>query len=54
MKKFSSKLLKVDDEGKVCEAFFEEEKEWFGALIKKVDIEKQEADIDWVGFKKED
>ena len=54
MKKFSSKPLSLDDENKICEAFFEEEKEWYGALIKKVDPLNQTADIEWVGFTKKD
>jgi len=37
MKKFSNKPLKLEDEGKISESFYEEEKTWYGALIKKVD-----------------
>ena len=48
--KVSNRLLTERDKGKVCEAFFENEKQWFAGTIINVNVEQQTADIDWIGY----
>ena len=35
---------------RVCEAFFEQEKTWFAALIQDIDEGAQEAEVAWIGY----
>lgn len=48
--KVSNRLLTERDKGKVCEAFFETEKQWFAGSINNVNVEQQTAEIDWIGY----
>lgn len=48
--KVSMRSLTEKDKGKVCEAFFESEQQWFAGTITNVNVENQTAEIDWVGY----
>lgn len=48
--KVSNKTLTEKDKGKVCEAFFDTEKQWFAGTITNVNVEQQTAEIDWIGY----
>ena len=48
--KISMRTLTEKDKGKVCEAFFESEQQWFAGTISNVNLETQTAEIDWIGF----
>ena len=44
--------LTKDASGKIAEAYFESESQWFAAYIIDEDEEKQEAEVQWIGVKK--
>lgn len=48
--KVSNRMLTERDKGKVCEAFFDSEKQWFAGTVINVNVEQQTAEIDWVGY----
>ena len=48
--KISMRTLTEKDKGKVCEAFFESEHQWFAGTITNVNLETQTAEIDWLGY----
>lgn len=48
--KVSMRSLTEKDKGKVCEAFFESEQQWFAGKIINVNVENQTAEIDWIGY----
>lgn len=37
--------------GRVCKGYFEKDKRWYHAHIDEVDIERQEVNVSWVGYK---
>lgn len=46
-------LNKKQHSGRVCEAYFDEEKTWYAALILEVYEDLQEVEIAWIGYKKQ-
>jgi survival-of-motor-neuron-related-splicing factor 30 len=46
-------LSKNQHSGRVCEAYFDEEKTWYAALVLEVYEELQEVEIAWIGYKKQ-
>jgi hypothetical protein len=43
--------LTAADNGRICAAFYEDEKKWFNAIINQVDEKEQTAEITWLGYK---
>jgi len=47
-------LSKKLHSGKVCEAYFEEEKTWYAALVVEVFEDKQQVEVAWIGYRKQE
>lgn len=48
--RISMRALTEKDKGKVCEAFFDSEQQWFAGTIVNVNVENQTAEVDWIGY----
>ena len=48
---FNNIALTISDNGRLCTAFFEDEKKWYTAIINQVDVKEQTAEITWLGYK---
>jgi hypothetical protein len=46
----SKQTLSADLVDTVCEAYFEDQKTWYAALVQDVDLIKETVQIVWIGY----
>lgn len=48
---FNNIPLTAENNGRICTAYFDQEKNWFMAMINSVDEKEQTAEVTWLGYK---